>query len=58
MSLDRDEQTRRFAQELEKLIDYYKQEYEMTYATIVGTLHIACHALTEEARNLEDEEED
>lgn len=35
--------------ELNKLIDRFRSEYEMTYAEVVGTLQVKCWELCKEA---------
>jgi len=46
-----------FAEEIEKLINRFCQEYNMTYAQVIGVLHIQIALLTKEGF-MEDEEEE
>ncbi len=50
--MDHIEQTQAFANDIQNLIERYRQEFELTAATVVGTLHIAAaqviHSLTED----------
>lgn len=50
------EQTQQFCNELDRLVDRFSMEYQMSYAALVGALHIKAHALIVES--FEDEEED
>lgn len=43
------EQTERFAKELDWLVQKYRSEYDITYAAVVGVLHMKAHLLCEEA---------
>jgi len=49
------EQTDHFADDLDKLVDRYRSEYEITYASIVGVLQMKSHLLCEEASDRSDE---
>ncbi len=53
LGVDETEQVIAFENELERLVDRFRQEYCMTYASIIGVLHIKAHVLTAEA--LEDD---
>jgi hypothetical protein len=41
-------QTAHFANDLERLINRYRDEYDMTYSNMVGVLHIQTHLLCRE----------
>ncbi len=49
------EQTTHFANEIDALVDKYRNEYDITYASIVGVLQMKIHLLCEEAEEREDE---
>lgn len=49
------EQTDAFANDLDKLVERYRQEFEMSYAQIVGTLYMKNHLLCTEAEEREGE---
>lgn len=51
------EQTFHFGDELDKLVNRFRQEYDMEYAQIVGTLHMKAHLLCQEACEREGEDE-
>jgi len=38
------------AKELDKLVDRYRSEYEMSYAAVVGVLQMKIHLLCDEAK--------
>ena len=38
-----------FADELERIIDRFRIEYDMTYAELVGTLIVAAHTMAQES---------
>ncbi len=42
------EQTKRLADELDNLVERYRKEYDMTYASVVGVLQIQIHMLCSE----------
>lgn len=50
------EQITHFADELDKLVDRFRSEYEITMAGVVGVLHMKAHLLCEEASRSEEEE--
>lgn len=50
------DQTQAFASDLEKLIDRYRDEFDVRYAQIVGVLHLQAHFLCSEAKILNDED--
>ena len=54
--MDQSEQAAHFATELEKLVDRYRDEYDLLYPTIIGMLEIQSHMLMVEA--LGDDEDD
>jgi hypothetical protein len=43
------EQINQFANALDKLVDRMRDEYELSYAAIVGVLHFKAHLLCGEA---------
>lgn len=49
------EQTDAFADELDKLVERFRQEFEMSYASVCGVLHLKIHLLFQEAISREDE---
>ena len=49
------EQTYAFGHELDNLIDRFRSEFEMTYASIIGTLIIKANLLTNESTEEESE---
>lgn len=52
------DQTTHFANDLERLINRYRDEYDITYAQLVGVLHIQSFMLCREAEQKIDDEED
>jgi hypothetical protein len=49
------EQTDHFANDVDKLVERYRSEYEMSYATTVGVLQMKIHLLCAEAAERGDE---
>ena len=49
------QQVFQFGDELDKLVNRFRQEYDMTYAAIVGTSYMKTHLLCEEANKRGDE---
>ena len=45
------EQIQHFADELDKLVDRFRSEYEIAYGSIIGALHIKAHDLIDEAND-------
>ena len=43
------EQIMQFADELDKLIDRYRSEYDLAYASVIGTLFMKAQLLGQEA---------
>lgn len=43
------EQTYAFGHELDKLVDRFRSEFELTYASIIGTLTMKANLLSNEA---------
>jgi len=43
------EQTNAFAEDLDRLIERYRKEFEITYASVVGTLFLKATLLANEA---------
>lgn len=44
------EQTQHLADELDKLVERFRQEYEVTYASVVGVLHMKALLLCLESK--------
>lgn len=44
-----------FADELDKLVNRFRSEYEMSYASVVGTLEMKIHLLCQESAERSDE---
>lgn len=56
--MDPHEQVDQFSKDLTKLVDRYRDEYDMVYAEMVGVLHMKAFHLCHEAHeNNEDDEE-
>lgn len=51
------EQIEHFSNELDNLVDRFRAEYDLTYGSIVGALHMKAHLLCREAQEREDETE-
>ena len=49
------EQTYAFGHELDSLVDRFRSEFEMTYASIIGTLIMKANLLTSESTEEEEE---
>jgi len=49
--MDDKEQINHFSNDLWKLIDRYRQEYEVSTAGVIGTLQIAIHFILAEHHN-------
>lgn len=43
------EQIDHIANDLDRLIDRYRKEYDMTYASVIGVLHMKIYLLSAEA---------
>lgn len=50
--MEEKEQTNAFADDLDRLVDRYRNEFDMTYASVVGALQMKIHLLCQEAANL------
>lgn len=48
-------QTQRLANEVDNLIDRFRAEYDMTYASVVGVLQMKIHLLCNESQDGGDE---
>ena len=44
--------------EIDKLIDRFRSEYEISYAEVVGVLHMKIHTLCDEAEERGQKEDD
>lgn len=49
------EQTDHFADDVDRLVDRYRSEYEMTYASVIGVLQMKIWGMCAEANDREDE---
>ncbi len=49
------EQTDAFADELDKLVERFRQEFEISYANVCGVLQMKIHLLFQEAISRKDE---
>jgi hypothetical protein len=58
MAMTEGEQTTQFANELDKLVQRFRAEYDLTYAAVVGVLQMKSHLLCQEAEEREDGDED
>lgn len=54
--MDEKDQIKQFADELDNLVDRFRDEYDLTFASAVGVLQMKIHLLCEEAGGLDDEE--
>lgn len=52
------DQATHFANDLERLINRYRDEYDITYAQLVGVLHIQSFMLCREAELRTDDQDD
>lgn len=43
------EQAQHFAAEIDKLVDRFRQEYDIGYMSLIGVLHAKAHLLVDEA---------
>jgi hypothetical protein len=48
-SMDDKQQITAFADDIDRLIERYREEFDMTYAAVVGVLFMKAHLLCEEA---------
>ena len=55
IEMDTNEQIEHFAGDIDKLVDRYRSEYELAYASVVGVLQVKIHLLCAEAQEREDE---
>lgn len=53
--MDHNEQTEAFAAELDALVDRFRSEFDLTYAVVVGVLHIKAHLMCAEAAKEDDQ---
>lgn len=49
------EQIEHFADEIDRLVERNRREYDMTYAAVVGVLHMKIYLLCAEAAERKDE---
>lgn len=52
------EQLKAFSNELDKLVDRFGEEYDLSYAQIIGTMQYKVHLLCEQAGEESEEEEE
>lgn len=52
------DQVQALSDELDALIDHYRAEFDLTYASVVGVLHMKQHLLCVESECLMDEDEE
>lgn len=57
MIVDEREQTERFARDLENLVARYCEEFDLTFATMIGVLHHQAFLLCSEAAAAADEDD-
>lgn len=50
------EQTQAFADDLDRLVERYRSEFELTYAAVVGALHMKAHLMCAEAKDKAEED--
>ncbi len=50
------DQVKHFADELDKLVDRFRDEYELSFAAAVGALHMKAYLLCSEAEERGEEE--
>jgi hypothetical protein len=55
MSAKPDDQTQQLSDDLDRLIERYRDEYDVTYATVVGVLMMKVWLLNEESQGRSDE---
>jgi hypothetical protein len=53
--MSHNDQVRHLADELDRLIERFRSEYDLNYAAVVGTLQMKCYLLCQEAQDREDE---
>ncbi len=56
--VDNKQQTEAFGEAIDKLVDRFANEYDLTYATIIGTLQMKIIYLAQESEQLDDEDQD
>lgn len=52
------EQIIHFSNDLDKLVDRYRSEYELTYASTIGALQMKIHTLIQDAINSGEDPQD
>jgi len=53
--MDEGQQIDHFADELDKLVERFRSEYDISYASVIGALHLKAHLLCSEATERADE---
>lgn len=53
--MDQTEQTNHFGDELDKLVDRFRKEYDISYASVIGTMQMKIYLLCSEAEERADE---
>ena len=51
-----DEQASQFGHELDRLIDRFRDEYDISYAAMIGALYFRAHSLANELEEINQEE--
>ncbi|MHA2265650.1 MAG: hypothetical protein ACXAEN_24935 [Candidatus Thorarchaeota archaeon] len=46
----------KFAEEIEKIIDYFRKEFNLTHIEAIGVLSFFAHTLSMEVHNIDDED--
>ena len=49
-SMDEKRQIKAFAEDIERLVDRYRNEFDLSYASVVGTLHMQASTLCLESQ--------
>ena len=52
-----DETTARLTADIDKIIDYYRMEYKITYASVIGVLHVLAFGLLAETWGIKTDED-
>lgn len=50
------EQTDAFASDIDSLVERYAKEFDLSYAQVVGVLHMKIHLLCQDASERDDDE--
>lgn len=52
--MNQQEQTKRFADDLDMMVERYRREFDLTYASVVGVLQMKVHLMCDEAGQQEE----